>query len=450
MFRILTAVVLIVLTIYPAGASRITGKVTDVLDSGVIITVADESTPIAGDKVKLFFQTSTGATMEVGIWRVVSVEGGKVEAEFVSGANRPRKGMRAIVTAADPDSYAASDPEFSRALEDSGPANARQKTSGIEAALIFDEDFNENKNGWKLGQLTSHEAVIQNGKLYIRPLNSGTSFIANDAGIGWNDSFAIQTHIKKRSGGNTHFFGLLFGYNEASAHAYCFGMNGEGYAGLFFLNQGQWEKPIIGGNVGSLQKGNSENTLAVIRNAGATYFFINGKSLGSKDNLNLFGNQVGFSIDHDIELAVDNLRVWNDIPRHLIGPFLAAAAVDKGTVQPISMKIIPYALPAGEELAFTFTYLVTDPEKENSVVPVKIFYSVSKGPMPGNRQVDPDKIVLEDMVSQKITEGQSQTYSRKNLHLPVSPGTHTLTIGIGYQGFRKSLRQEFTVTGSGS
>jgi len=445
MFRILIAVVLVILTNHPADASRITGIVAEVRDTGVIITLTDESTPRRGDKVKLCYETSTGMTMKVGMWRVVSVKGGEVQAEFLSGANRPRKGLKAIFMASDSDSAPEPGPEFRSAVSDGEPPESPKAKSGIKEALIFNEDFHDNSNGWTLGQFDSHEAVVQEGKLYMRHLESGTSFVTNDVGIGWQDTFAIETRIKKRSGSNTPRYGLLFGYNEASSHAYCFAINGEGYAGLYFLNQGKWEKPIIGGKVGRLQTGNRDNTLALVRNAGITYFFINGKSLGSKDNLNLFGNRAGFSVAQDTALEVDYLRVWNDIPRHLSGALLSARAVDQGSVRFTGMKIIPYRLPAGKTLDFTATYTVTDPARKGQKLPAKLSYVVSKGHLPGNKLPDPDNIILEKVVSHKVTEGQPFTFTQRGVEPAAPPGPYTLSIGIKYQKSHRIMRQEFTI-----
>jgi hypothetical protein len=76
------------------------GQVSSVQGQGVSIRL-EENIPVAvGDRVDLVYVTSSGRRLEVGEWRVKGVHGSQVEAEPANPLGTPRKGLRAIFTAA--------------------------------------------------------------------------------------------------------------------------------------------------------------------------------------------------------------------------------------------------------------------------------------------------------------------------------------------------------------
>jgi hypothetical protein len=80
-----------------AAAKTILGKVTRVQEQNVWISCPDSSRPAIGARVELKYVTTSGLELDVGTWRVESIQPEGVYAVPVNAASRPRVGLEAVI-----------------------------------------------------------------------------------------------------------------------------------------------------------------------------------------------------------------------------------------------------------------------------------------------------------------------------------------------------------------
>lgn len=98
----------------PAAAAELRGRVSEVTDQQVRVTIEGELLPQPGDEVVITFQIPGGPVVKVGTWSVTSVQADAVLATRVQATGVPAAGQAATIISANPvqrRSAAAADPQ---------------------------------------------------------------------------------------------------------------------------------------------------------------------------------------------------------------------------------------------------------------------------------------------------------------------------------------------------
>jgi len=80
-----------------------TGRVVRVSAQNITIRLDKQNcSPQPGDKVRLFYVTSSGMEMKVGVWQVTKTGTREIQAKVFNSITKPRVDMKAIITCEDP------------------------------------------------------------------------------------------------------------------------------------------------------------------------------------------------------------------------------------------------------------------------------------------------------------------------------------------------------------
>jgi hypothetical protein len=175
--------------------------------------------------------------------------------------------------------------------------------------VVFREDFINNDNGWFETNNNNFAAQVEQGSyIYECKKPKGAYFTWHEVALGEDRDFKIETNITKISGVDDTAFSLAWGMKDVKNY-YSFGINGNGSYLVEKMIDGQREN-IIDWNASSyINKKNTTNKLAIVRNKDKLKFYINDHQVNEIPYTKFLGNKIGFFIGNKIKIAVDNLIV---------------------------------------------------------------------------------------------------------------------------------------------
>lgn len=173
----------------------------------------------------------------------------------------------------------------------------------------FSDQFNNNNNGWYVIDNDKIGFRIKNGKYYLKHKRSFKGWSTYDYNyIDTNKDFEIQTKLDKISGANNYGYGLIFGKHELNDFRFYISSSGSYKVSKKINNKEEaikdWTKSSY------INKGNQKSNILTVKKVKGYYkFYINGAFVYQMDFQSFFGNDLGFVVYNNLEVAVDYIRV---------------------------------------------------------------------------------------------------------------------------------------------
>ncbi|MFY7670123.1 hypothetical protein ACOSP6_03450 [Tenacibaculum sp. MEBiC06402] len=173
----------------------------------------------------------------------------------------------------------------------------------------FSDQFNNNRNGWYIVDDDKIRFKIKNGKYYLKHKRSFKGWATYDYNyIDTNKDFEIQTKIDKISGTTDYGYGLIFGKHELNDFRFYISSGGSFKVSKKINNKEEaikdWTKSSY------INTGNQKSNILTVKKIKGYYkFYINGTFVYQMDFQSFFGNDLGFVVYNNQEVAVDYIRV---------------------------------------------------------------------------------------------------------------------------------------------
>ncbi|MFN8257902.1 MAG: OmpA family protein [Bacteroidales bacterium] len=178
-----------------------------------------------------------------------------------------------------------------------------------QADYIFLEEFNNNKNGWWIGDAEAARAKINTGKYVIEnKRTSGNYFFWLEFPVNDKEDFSIEVKLRQVSGPDGTEFGISWGASEWS-NSKNFTITASGIYTIWGYNKGeyyQWQSAPGSGNINT---GNEYNILSIQKSANTLKYFLNGNSVFLHDYERISGNLFGFSVGNNSKIEVEYIKV---------------------------------------------------------------------------------------------------------------------------------------------
>lgn len=225
-------------------------------------------------------------------------------------------------------------------------------------SLAFDEDFNDNKMTWILGESEQRSVKIENGHFVMEHKRETQSwnFWNRVPYFSYNKDFSIETKIRLEQsdeGNNSASYGLLWGLRDAyNLHAFSISNNGffkiYSWADSQYVAVKPWTKhPAIKGL-------GQDNTLRIDGINNQLFYYINDSLVHKEPKTALYGPNIGFNIEKKIRVSADYIRVKQDLKINLVADAIQGRkkeSLGAGVNTPIN-DIMPIVSPDGATLYF--------------------------------------------------------------------------------------------------
>ena len=187
----------------------------------------------------------------------------------------------------------------------------KAQTDSSTHAIIFLDDFTNNKNNWTITDNKHEGSKIDSGFYYLTATGHAYGE-TQEIKIETRKDFEISTRIKILSGNTDHknYYSMLFWGREA-LNGYYFTFAKDGFASVEICD-GKKQSDCITKS-GSLQKtllNPDDFNIYTIRKIGHNYtFLINGNQFYEMPFTAFFGNLIGFGAGRKVTLVIDYLKV---------------------------------------------------------------------------------------------------------------------------------------------
>lgn len=185
------------------------------------------------------------------------------------------------------------------------------QTDTSSPAVVFFEDFNNNKNNWTIADNKNARSGIDSGFYYLTAKGHAYGE-AQEVKIDTRKDFEIEARIKIVSGNSEHkhYYSMLF-WGRDAMNSYYFTFAKDGFASVEICD-GKNQSDCLTKN-GSLRKTSLDPdgfNIYTIRKTNRTYsFFVNGTKFYEMPFAPFFGNLIGFGAGRKVSLAIDYLKV---------------------------------------------------------------------------------------------------------------------------------------------
>lgn len=179
---------------------------------------------------------------------------------------------------------------------------------------VFDENFDDNSNGWNLESKYGYTAQISDGNLHL--VQSGTPYsrsFTRNVLINPQEDFVIGSKIKIIKDGRGMSNGILWGLHDDSY--FIFSISNKGYFSITYQrsqeDRGYMQEPKESPHI---KTGVEFNNLAIARKNDKLYFFINGNIVHETLPIRFYGRWHGLILGSN-EVVADNFIVKTMNPK---------------------------------------------------------------------------------------------------------------------------------------
>jgi hypothetical protein len=184
--------------------------------------------------------------------------------------------------------------------------------SGQFSVKILNENFNSNAMLWDIKSDEYSDMDIRYGKYTIVNKSEGTAITSTiESPHIQYDSFRIKSKLSKIKGLENNGFGLVWGSADAN-NEFEFVISANGFFKIVKWEQGQKEDLVGWTYQSAIQKWDFSNNELKIESDGVYYrFYINDTYVAVVQYTRPFGNRLGFVINENIEIEIDEIIVEN-------------------------------------------------------------------------------------------------------------------------------------------
>jgi len=182
---------------------------------------------------------------------------------------------------------------------------------------IIEDNFSNNIYGWWVGKTAKGSCELGRGEYIIR--YSGDKSWSSNIEIELNQTadFVIESKISRISGLSTNGYGIIWGKGKYGYYNFIINSNGKfcirkvekGKKGKYLI---KWKKTI------HISKTSITNKLRIQKQNNELQFFINDKYVAKITYQAFFGNQLGFMLYKNQQIAVDYLIVYGKSENNVV------------------------------------------------------------------------------------------------------------------------------------
>ena len=178
-----------------------------------------------------------------------------------------------------------------------------------DAGFHFSDQFTNNTNDWFEGDDAIKTFKVKNGKYYLKHKRTEKGWATYDNHpIDTSKDFEIETKLDKISGVNNYGYGLIFGKKGDSD--YRFYISSSGYYKIARMINDKEELIKKWTTTSEVNSGNLKSNVLKVKKEGGYYkFYINGNYITRMDYEPFYGDEMGYVVYNNVEVAVDYLRV---------------------------------------------------------------------------------------------------------------------------------------------
>ncbi len=185
--------------------------------------------------------------------------------------------------------------------------NAQIESSTELKRAIYNEQFNDNRNDWYLGNKIKTNSVIANGVFHFQSKVSDMPFIRyQKINISEVESFEIKIKIKQTEGANA--YGLRWGGSKDSSHV--FYLDNTGRYSIGKCSKHDYTEPLQWQGTETI-KPDDFNTLKVRKERSSLSYFINNELITTHKFKTIFGDRIGFIVPYASKIEIDYLTIYS-------------------------------------------------------------------------------------------------------------------------------------------
>jgi len=181
--------------------------------------------------------------------------------------------------------------------------------------VIINEQFNDNSNLWDIHDEPEALLNLSNGQYHMegKMLGRAITSTINVSGIENND-YKISAEITKLNGIDDNGFGIIWGAKDEN-NEYEFVISGNGQFKVIEWKDGVKKDLVAWTFYGNIQKwDNATNRLRVEKRGKFVKFFINDNYVAVLQEVETFGNKIGFVLNETMKIAC-NYLIYEKIER---------------------------------------------------------------------------------------------------------------------------------------
>jgi hypothetical protein len=171
-----------------------------------------------------------------------------------------------------------------------------------EWPVIYCEEFNDNRNNWKIGQfdndLVKTTTKMENGKFIIENVGKPTSGYSGGVvswyGLAKASDFAVTATVKISSKNRDVSWGFVFRNTSNTKNFYEFEIYKQGYYDFLKLKDGVWS-PLLINKSNSAIKWDEENTLTIVGEGNKFMFYVNDQLINSYSDSSITGTVISLA-----------------------------------------------------------------------------------------------------------------------------------------------------------
>lgn len=173
----------------------------------------------------------------------------------------------------------------------------------------FSDQFTSNTNKWFTANDEKKSFSIKNGKYYLKHKRNEKGWTTyNDVSLDTKRDFEIETKLDKVSGVTNYGYGLIFGKKDNNEFRFSISSNGYYKVARKVDNKEQLIKKWT--TTSYVNTGNSKSNVLKVKKENNYYkFYINGNYVFQTEFEEFYGNDMGYVVFNNQEVAVDYLRI---------------------------------------------------------------------------------------------------------------------------------------------
>ncbi len=177
------------------------------------------------------------------------------------------------------------------------------------SSFHFSDQFTNNTNSWFEADDDKKNFKVRNGKYYLKHKRTEKGWATyDDHPIDTSRDFEIETKLDKISGVSNYGYGLIFGKKDDDD--FRFYLSSSGYYKVARMVKGSEQVLKKWTTSSHINTGNGKsNTLKVKKDGNEYKFYVNNNNVYQMDFEAFYGNELGFVVYNNQEVAVDYLRV---------------------------------------------------------------------------------------------------------------------------------------------
>lgn len=173
----------------------------------------------------------------------------------------------------------------------------------------FSDQFTSNANKWFTANDEKKSFSIKNGKYYLKHKRNEKGWTTyNEVSLDTKRDFEIETKLDKVSGVTNYGYGLIFGKKDNNEFRFSISSNGYFKVARKVDNKEQLIKKWT--TTSYVNTGNLKSNVLKVKKENNYYkFYINGNYVFQTEFEDFYGNDMGYAVFNNQEIAVDYLRI---------------------------------------------------------------------------------------------------------------------------------------------